>query len=216
MDDQTFAHALVNECRATVLAIQAIGAVNPAARLIQTEDLGKAFSTPALAHEAEFQNQRRWLSFDLLCGRVDRDHQHLIADGDALQFSHTLDAQVLDVVRLPIPGQARHRDRWVSGQVVCDSIHLPIPSSCFQLDQGGKPSATAHQFFRRSFLDDPPGLDDDHPIGGARRRQAMGDDEHHAAVARHIRTQGGPQSRVARTVDRGGRFVQQQHGRVPD
>ncbi|NJK72614.1 MAG: phospholipid carrier-dependent glycosyltransferase, partial [Synechococcaceae cyanobacterium SM2_3_60] len=55
-----------------VVGQQAIRQVNPAAKLVQTEDLGKNFSTPLLAYQAEFENQRRWLSFDLLCGRVDR------------------------------------------------------------------------------------------------------------------------------------------------
>jgi len=48
--------------------------VTPTARLVQTEDIGKTFSTPMLRAQAESQNQRRWLSLDLLCGRVDRDH----------------------------------------------------------------------------------------------------------------------------------------------
>jgi dTDP-4-dehydrorhamnose reductase len=69
-DPLLFAQSLLTQCRAVVLAIQEIRAVNPAARLIQTEDVGKVFSTPALAYQAEFENERRWLSFDLLCGRV--------------------------------------------------------------------------------------------------------------------------------------------------
>jgi dTDP-4-dehydrorhamnose reductase len=73
-DYPTFARALVTECRAVVLSMKAIRTVNPRAQLIQTEDLGRRFSTPALAHLAEFQNQRRWLSLDLLCGRLDRTH----------------------------------------------------------------------------------------------------------------------------------------------
>src|SRR5205085_4517368 len=73
-DDLTFAQALLTECRATALAMQAIRRVNPAARLVQTEDLGKTFSTPRLAYQAEFENERRWLSFDLLSGRVIRSH----------------------------------------------------------------------------------------------------------------------------------------------
>ncbi len=73
-DHSTFARALVTECRAVVLAMRAVRTVNPRAQLIQTEDLGRRYSTPALAHLAEFQNQRRWLSLDLLCGRLDRDH----------------------------------------------------------------------------------------------------------------------------------------------
>lgn len=73
-DDQTFLRALLHQCRAIVLSMQAIRQVNPQAQLVQTEDLGKVFSTPLLAYQAEFENHRRWLSFDLLCGSVDRDH----------------------------------------------------------------------------------------------------------------------------------------------
>ncbi|HEY0406716.1 MAG TPA: sugar nucleotide-binding protein, partial [Pyrinomonadaceae bacterium] len=73
-DGLTFARALLSQCRATVLAMRAIRQVNPAAQLIQTEDLGKTFSTRGLAYQAEFENERRWLSFDLLCGRVSRAH----------------------------------------------------------------------------------------------------------------------------------------------
>jgi dTDP-4-dehydrorhamnose reductase len=73
-DGLTFAQALLAECRATVLAMQAIRKINPAARLVQTEDLGKTFSTPLLAYQAEFENERRWLTFDLLAGYVDRLH----------------------------------------------------------------------------------------------------------------------------------------------
>jgi dTDP-4-dehydrorhamnose reductase len=66
--------ALANECRATILAMRAIRRVNPAAYLVQTEDLGKTHATPLLAYQAEFNNDFRWLTFDLLEGRVDRDH----------------------------------------------------------------------------------------------------------------------------------------------
>lgn len=74
-DASTFARALLTQCRATVLAMRAIREINPQARLVQTEDLGKIWSTPALAYQAEFENTRRWLSFDLLCGRVDPGHR---------------------------------------------------------------------------------------------------------------------------------------------
>ena len=63
--------ALLNQVAAIVLAMRAIRAVNPRARLIQTEDCGRTFSTPRLAYQAEFENHRRWLTFDLLTGRVD-------------------------------------------------------------------------------------------------------------------------------------------------
>ena len=73
-DALTFAHALLNQCRAIVLAMRAVRRINPSARLIQTEDLGKTFSTRTLRYQAEFENERRWLSYDLLSGRVTRDH----------------------------------------------------------------------------------------------------------------------------------------------
>lgn len=73
-DDLMFAKALIHQCRATVLAMQAIRQINPQAQLIQTEDLGKTFSTPLLTYQAEFENDRRWLSLDLLCGQVNSAH----------------------------------------------------------------------------------------------------------------------------------------------
>ncbi len=72
-DGATFARALVNQCRATVLSMQAIRRVNPAARLVQTEDLGRIYASRVLAYQARFENERRWLTWDLLCGRVERD-----------------------------------------------------------------------------------------------------------------------------------------------
>jgi dTDP-4-dehydrorhamnose reductase len=69
-DALSFARALLSQCRAVILAMRAIRAVNPEARLVQTEDLGKTFSTQTLTYQAEFENERRWLTFDLLCGRI--------------------------------------------------------------------------------------------------------------------------------------------------
>jgi dTDP-4-dehydrorhamnose reductase len=74
-DDTTFIRCLLNECKATVLAMQEIRQVNPDAQLIQTDDLGKTSSTRKLRYQADFDNERRWLSWDLLCGRVDRNHK---------------------------------------------------------------------------------------------------------------------------------------------
>ena len=71
-DALSFARAMLAQCRAVVLSMRAIREINPSARLVQTEDLGKTYSTRALAYQAEFENERRWLTFDLLCGRVDR------------------------------------------------------------------------------------------------------------------------------------------------
>ncbi len=73
-DHPTFVRALLTQCHAIVLSMQAIREVNPHAQLVQTDDLGKTWSTPQLAYQAVFENERRWLSFDLLCGRVTPEH----------------------------------------------------------------------------------------------------------------------------------------------
>ncbi|MDB6072302.1 MAG: dTDP-4-dehydrorhamnose reductase, partial [Verrucomicrobiales bacterium] len=54
------------------------------AQLVQTEDMGKATCTPALLRQAAFENDRRWLSLDLLFGMVDRPHplwDYLLSSG---------------------------------------------------------------------------------------------------------------------------------------
>ncbi|MCB4823951.1 family 1 glycosylhydrolase [Roseicella aerolata] len=73
-DEASFLRILVNECRAVLLSMRAIRRVIPDAELVQTEDLGRTFSTRRLAYQAAYENERRWLSLDLLCGRVGRDH----------------------------------------------------------------------------------------------------------------------------------------------
>lgn len=73
-DGLTWARILLNQCRAVALSMQAIREVNPDAQLVQTEDLGKTHSTPAMAYQADFENDRRWVTFDLLCGRVNYRH----------------------------------------------------------------------------------------------------------------------------------------------
>ncbi|HZH04910.1 MAG TPA: family 1 glycosylhydrolase, partial [Myxococcaceae bacterium] len=83
-DHATFARALLVQCRAVVESMRTIREVNPAAKLVQTEDMGRTYGTPLLSYQVEFENQRRWLSLDLLCGRVDRSHpfwEHLLSWG---------------------------------------------------------------------------------------------------------------------------------------
>ncbi|MFL6618897.1 MAG: family 1 glycosylhydrolase, partial [Povalibacter sp.] len=73
-NDRALARALLNETVATVRAMECIRQVNPEAQLIQTDDLGETFSTPLLRYQSDFYNERRWLSWDLLCGKVNRHH----------------------------------------------------------------------------------------------------------------------------------------------
>jgi dTDP-4-dehydrorhamnose reductase len=73
-EPREFVRALLVECDAIGRAMRAIREVNPRARLVQTEDFGAVFSTPLLAYQARFENERRFLSLDLLAGRVDANH----------------------------------------------------------------------------------------------------------------------------------------------
>ncbi|MGE5561901.1 MAG: family 1 glycosylhydrolase [Bacillota bacterium] len=66
--------ALVNQCLAIKRAIEAIRQHIPGARLVPTEDVGKTFATEPLQHQADHENERRWLTFDLLAGRVVPGH----------------------------------------------------------------------------------------------------------------------------------------------
>lgn len=88
-----FARALINQCQAVSLSMRAIRTVTPDAQLIQTEDLGKVFSTPLVDYQARYENERRWLTFDLLLGQVDRHHpwfsrlvEYGIAERELLEF----------------------------------------------------------------------------------------------------------------------------------
>ena len=92
-DNRTFVRILINELQATRLAMLAIREVNPAAQLVQTEDLGQAHGTPTLAEQAEFENHRRWLTFDILSGRLTPTHplwgylrEHDIEEAELQEF----------------------------------------------------------------------------------------------------------------------------------
>ena len=73
-DIDTALRATVNQCLAINRAMRAIRSVTPTARLIACEDIGKTFATPELQYQADHENERRWLSFDLLAGKVVPGH----------------------------------------------------------------------------------------------------------------------------------------------
>lgn len=68
-----FYRALLNQLSGIRRAMEAIRAHIPDARLVATEDLGKTHATPMLAYQAEHENARRYLSYDLLCGVFERN-----------------------------------------------------------------------------------------------------------------------------------------------
>ena len=73
-NELSFVKMLLNQLKGVVLSMRAIRKINSKAKLVQTEDLSKTHSTSLLAYQAEFENKRRWLTYDLLCGKVNKDH----------------------------------------------------------------------------------------------------------------------------------------------
>ncbi|MEA3017482.1 MAG: dTDP-4-dehydrorhamnose reductase [Sphingomonadales bacterium] len=140
-DYPTFLKCLVGQCRGTLEAMKAIRARIPGAELVQTEDLGKTFSTAPLRHQAQHENGRRWLSLDLLCGRVTKAHDwhgiltdagvgradlEALEGGDAtpdmLGINHYLTSERFLDHRLHLyPGHqvgGNRRDRYVDAEAV--------------------------------------------------------------------------------------------------
>lgn len=73
-DDYSFSRIFLNELKGIVLSMEAIQSINPQAKLIQTEDIAKIYSTPSLKYQADFENQRRWLTYDVLSGNFNPRH----------------------------------------------------------------------------------------------------------------------------------------------
>jgi beta-glucosidase/6-phospho-beta-glucosidase/beta-galactosidase len=73
-DEGAFWRALLNQVEAVGLAMKAIREITPGARLVQTEDFGNTWATAPCRLQADFENRRRLMTWDLLTGRVDPDH----------------------------------------------------------------------------------------------------------------------------------------------
>ncbi|HXH29985.1 MAG TPA: family 1 glycosylhydrolase [Bacteriovoracaceae bacterium] len=69
-----FIQATYNQAKGTALAMAEIRKIVPTAKLIQTDDLGRAQGTQLLEYQVEFENERRWLGWDFLCGKMDQAH----------------------------------------------------------------------------------------------------------------------------------------------
>jgi beta-glucosidase/6-phospho-beta-glucosidase/beta-galactosidase len=73
-DEATCFRVVVAECRAIAASMKEIRRSTSNAQLVQTEDVGRVFATPLLQYQADYENERRWLALDLLCGKVDSGH----------------------------------------------------------------------------------------------------------------------------------------------
>jgi dTDP-4-dehydrorhamnose reductase len=123
-DDLSFARALLTQCRGVVLSMRQIRQVNPAARLIQTDDLGKTYSTPRLAYQAAFENERRWLSWDLLSGAVDCEHPMW----DYLRSIGLQEAELAWFLEHPCPPDILGINYYVTSERVLDEDGDPYPA----------------------------------------------------------------------------------------
>jgi dTDP-4-dehydrorhamnose reductase len=125
-DNLTFGRALLGQCRGVALSMKAIREVNPNAQLVQTDDLGKIYSTPKLAYQAQFENERRWLSFDLLCGRITPAHPVW----DYLHKCGISDAELEWFLENPCPPDIMGINHYLTSDRLLDE-HLEHYPACY-------------------------------------------------------------------------------------
>lgn len=73
-DEAAYITVLVNEVRATALAMAAVREVNPAALLVATDDLGRIHGTEHMQYQVDYENERRFLGWDMMLGRLKPGH----------------------------------------------------------------------------------------------------------------------------------------------
>ena len=125
-DSFTFARIFLNQCRGVVLAMRAIRGVNPAATLLQTEDLGKTYSSEKLRYQADFENERRWLTWDLLSGRVTREHPMW----SYFEWTGIADEEVQFFAEDPLPPSVIGVNHYVTSERYLDEDLRDHPVEC--------------------------------------------------------------------------------------
>ncbi|QHL88767.1 dTDP-4-dehydrorhamnose reductase [Nibribacter ruber] len=122
-DDASFVKALYNQIKGTQLAMQAIREITPEAKLVQTDDLGYIHATPTLQYQADFENYRRWLSWDLLAGKVNPQHPLW----DYLTGSQLSTEALLDLVNNPCPADIIGVNYYVTSERYLDEHLIQYP-----------------------------------------------------------------------------------------
>ncbi|HEU4968854.1 family 1 glycosylhydrolase [Sphingomonas sp.] len=143
-DESAFLTALVTQVEATIAAMRAIRKVNPAARLVQTDDLGDTYATAELVHVADHYNHRRWLGFDLLTGRIDESHYLW----PALEKSGLAD-RVRAIVADPCPPDVIGVNHYITSDRFLDHRLDRYPDLV-------KPAVGFHDFTAARVMDPPP------------------------------------------------------------
>jgi dTDP-4-dehydrorhamnose reductase len=113
-DEGAFWLALLNQIDAVRLSMRAIREAVPQARLVQTEDFGRTFGTAPCAAQVAHENERRLMTWDLLCGRVVPGHP-LRERLERLGFGPRLDAIAADAYPPDVVGMNHYAtsDRWL-------------------------------------------------------------------------------------------------------
>jgi dTDP-4-dehydrorhamnose reductase len=125
--DKAFATILFNQLSATVLAMNAIRKVNPDAKLLQTEDLSKTYSTTLLRYQADFENERRWLTYDILCGLLNKDH----ALWDYFRWLRVPLKTLEFFQKNPCPPDIIGADHYLTSERFLDQKMKQYPASCY-------------------------------------------------------------------------------------
>jgi dTDP-4-dehydrorhamnose reductase len=73
-DEATFARLIVAQCQAIKEAARALRRLDGSIRILVNDDTGETYGTIEVADVVNFYNTRRWLTFDLLTGKVDPHH----------------------------------------------------------------------------------------------------------------------------------------------
>ncbi|GBF06237.1 dTDP-4-dehydrorhamnose reductase [Deinococcus aerius] len=153
-DDHSFWRALMHQLQATVLAMRAIREVNPEAELLQTEDMGLVSARPSLREQADFENERRWLSFDLLLGRVDQQHPMW----SYLRWAGATEREILWFAENPCPPDVLGLNAYVTSERFLDDR--------VEHYRGGHHGGFHGGNGRRAYVDIEAVRVQGHPIGG--------------------------------------------------
>lgn len=148
-NERAFWSALLNQIDAIGLAMRAIRAVAPDARLIQTEDLGHSDATPERSAQATFDNARRWASWDMLTGRFVPGHvlwDHVAALG--------LEPRLLAIAEQATPPDLLGLNHYLTSDRFLDHRLERHPASSHGESAAG-PVADVEAV---RVVDDPPGL----------------------------------------------------------
>lgn len=123
-DIPSFLRALINQTQATLRAMAAIREIQPGAQLVQTEDMGHTTAPQLLAYQATFDNGRRWLSLDLLMGRLTRDHvfwRHFIENGIS-------ESELLSIAKAPCPPDIIGINHYITSERYLDDRLVLYPT----------------------------------------------------------------------------------------